>query len=54
MQGVHDVVIARYGVRGSLVHILGPVRGAHQDDAVRILFPDNRDDLFGIGLYVVP
>ena len=53
MQGIHYII---KGKRGSccFVDFLAPGRGSYEDDGIRLLFPDHRDDFLGIGLDAVP
>ena len=45
MQRIHDIIISPDRICRCLVHLLGPVRGPHQDHRIGIFPPDHRDHL---------
>lgn len=48
MERVHDVAKVQRVLR-CCINILAPVRCAHNDNIVRVIGSDNRDNLFSIG-----
>ena len=53
MQSIHYIIKGKRGSCG-FVDLLAPGRGSYEDDGIRLLFPDHRDDFLGIGLDAVP
>ena len=53
MQRIHYIAVIQRR-SGSLVDLLTPGRGSYEDDGIRLLFPDHRDDFLGVGLDAVP
>ena len=53
MQSIHYIIKGKRG-RCGFVDLLAPGRGSYEDDGIRLLFPDHRDDFLGVRLDAVP
>ena len=54
VQGIHNIVIACDGILGSLVHTLRPLGRTNQYNGILVVLTDNRDDLLGVALHILP